>query len=83
MVVWFDAWQHSRVSPPWCALLTAGRHGIIRDHAWWGPLVVLPADTVAPACGSDESYLLALILLLGMAGRVCLRTLNIAQIASI
>jgi hypothetical protein len=68
VVVWFDAWQHSRLSPPWWALLTAVRHAIIRDRAWWTRSWLRLRETAARARSSGASYLLALILLFVTAG---------------
>jgi hypothetical protein len=64
LVVWFDAWQQSRISPPWWALMTALKQHILTDRGrlWRGWFRV--RETAARARVSGAPYLLALILLL-------------------
>jgi hypothetical protein len=68
VVVWFDAWQHSRLSPPWWALLTAVRRAITRDRVWWARWWFRLTETAARVRRSGAPYLLALILLVVLAG---------------
>lgn len=68
LVVWFDAWQHSRLSPPWWALLTTVRRHIARDRGWWARRRLYLRETAARARRSGAPYLLTVILLLIAAG---------------
>ncbi|GAB3889940.1 hypothetical protein GCM10029964_060550 [Kibdelosporangium lantanae] len=68
LVVWFDAWQHSRLSPPWWSLLTTVRRDIARDRGWWARRWLYLRETGARAKRSGAPYMLAVILLFIIAG---------------
>ncbi|MEA5366313.1 FxSxx-COOH system tetratricopeptide repeat protein [Amycolatopsis sp., V23-08] len=70
LVVWFDAWQHSRLSPPWWALLTTLRQDIARDRSWWARRWLYVRETLERARRSGAPYLLALIVLAVLAGGI-------------
>ncbi|MEV6230017.1 FxSxx-COOH system tetratricopeptide repeat protein [Saccharopolyspora shandongensis] len=72
LVVWFDAWQHSRLSPPWWALLTTVRRHIASDRGWWARRWLHVRETAARARRSGAPYLLAVFLLLVLAGGIAL-----------
>lgn len=72
LVVRFDAWKHSRLSPPWWALLTTVRREIACDRGWWARRWLYLLETAARAKRSGAPYLLALILLLIIAGGLAL-----------
>ena len=72
LVVWYDAWQQSRLSPPWWALLTTLRTQVARDRGWWARQWLHVRETVARARRSGAPYLLALILLAVFAGGLAL-----------
>lgn len=67
LVVRFDAWQQSRLSPPWWALLTATRQAIVDDRNWSARHWLRLKETCERARQSGAPYLLALILLLVLA----------------
>lgn len=72
LVIWYDAWQQSRLSPPWWALLTTVRRHVAHDRGWWERQLLYARETAARARRSGAPYLLALILLAVFAGGLAL-----------
>jgi hypothetical protein len=68
LVVGFDAWQQSRLSPPWWALLTAVRNAVVRDRTGWARLWLALKERAARARRSGAAFLLSLTLLVVFAG---------------
>lgn len=64
LVVRFDAWQQSRLSPPWWALLTTTRQAIVDDRSWWARHWLRLKETCERARQSGAPFILALVLLL-------------------
>lgn len=64
LVVWFDAWQQSRVSPPWWALLTTLRQHVLADRNPISRSWLRFREMWARMRVSGGPYALALILLL-------------------
>ncbi|MGP4017587.1 KAP family P-loop NTPase fold protein [Saccharopolyspora sp. 5N708] len=79
LIVWFDAWQQSRMSPPWWALLTATRSEIARDRGWWARRWFRIKETWARVRRSGAPYLLALVLLVLLAGGLGFSILQVAR----
>ncbi|OXM45354.1 FxSxx-COOH system tetratricopeptide repeat protein [Amycolatopsis alba] len=72
LVVRFDAWQQSRLSPPWWALLSALRRKVVTDRRLWERGRFRLRETAERARRSGAPYLLALILLAVTAGGLAL-----------
>ncbi|WIX91806.1 P-loop NTPase fold protein [Amycolatopsis sp. DG1A-15b] len=70
LVTLFDAWQQSRLSPPWWALLTAVRNAIVQDRSWWGRRKLRVKELAARASRSGAPFLLSAILLIVGAGGI-------------
>ncbi|WP_340687856.1 FxSxx-COOH system tetratricopeptide repeat protein [Amycolatopsis coloradensis] len=68
LVVRHDAWQQSRLSPPWWSLLTTLRRHVVTDRKWARRVDFRLAETVERARRSGSPYLLALIMLVVTAG---------------
>ncbi|NGY65356.1 hypothetical protein G7043_41335 [Lentzea sp. NEAU-D13] len=64
LVVWFDAWQQSRVSPPWWALLTSLRQHVLADRNWVKRQFFRVHEMAARARVSGAPYIVAVVLLL-------------------
>ncbi|MGV9360799.1 P-loop NTPase fold protein [Amycolatopsis sp. NPDC003731] len=70
LVTPFDAWQQSRLSPPWWALLTAVRNAIVQDRGWWARRRFKVKELAARARRSGAPFVLSAILLVLCAGGV-------------
>ncbi|WP_086839361.1 P-loop NTPase fold protein [Amycolatopsis kentuckyensis] len=70
LVTPFDAWQQSRLSPPWWALLTAVRNAIVQDRGWWARRRLKVKELAARARRSGAPFVLSAILLLLGAGGI-------------
>ncbi|MGW5741352.1 P-loop NTPase fold protein [Amycolatopsis sp. NPDC003861] len=70
LVTPFDAWQQSRLSPPWWALLTAVRNAIVQDRGWWAQRRLKLKELAARARRSGAPFVLSAILLVLCAGGV-------------
>ena len=58
-VIRFDAWQQSRMSPPWWSLLTAARAQIADGHRWPGRVALRATELVARLRRTGGSYAVA------------------------
>jgi len=63
LVVRFNAWQQSRIGPPWWTLLTATRHAIANELGWWGKRRLRVSETYARTQRAGALYSLALLIL--------------------
>ncbi|MGW4209059.1 P-loop NTPase fold protein [Lentzea sp. NPDC004789] len=63
LVVWFDAWQQSRVSPPWWALLTTLREHVLADQNPFSRAWLRLREMGARIRVSGAPYAVALVLL--------------------
>ncbi|NKE60025.1 AAA family ATPase [Lentzea sp. PSKA42] len=70
LVVWFDAWQQSRVSPPWWALLTTLRQHVLADRGRFSRAWLRFREMWARMRVSGAPYTVALILLLILSAGV-------------
>ncbi|GLY38372.1 hypothetical protein Amsp01_043960 [Amycolatopsis sp. NBRC 101858] len=70
LVTPFDAWQQSRLSPPWWALLTAVRNAIVQDRGWWARRWLNLKELAARARRSGAPFVLSAILLVLCAGGI-------------
>lgn len=70
LIVWFDAWQQSRVSPPWWALLTTLRQHVLADHGRFSRAWLRFREMCARMRVSGAPYTVALILLLILSAGV-------------
>lgn len=70
LIVWFDAWQQSRVSPPWWALLTMLRQHVLTDRNPISRAWLRLREMWARMRVSGAPYALALILLLVVSAGV-------------
>ncbi|HEX6354562.1 P-loop NTPase fold protein [Actinophytocola sp.] len=68
LVVEFDAWQQSRLSPPWWALLTAVRNAVVDERTGWARFWLAVKERAARARRSGAAFLLSLTLLVVFAG---------------
>ncbi|GAB3727822.1 hypothetical protein GCM10027598_47880 [Amycolatopsis oliviviridis] len=72
LVVRYDAWQQSRLSPPWWSLLSALRRKVVTDRKRWERGRLRLRETAERARRSGAQYLLALVLLSVTAGGLAL-----------
>jgi len=63
LVVRFNAWQQSRIGPPWWTLLTATRQTIASGRGWWGRRHLRISETYARIRRTGALYSLALLIL--------------------
>ncbi|MEV6239089.1 P-loop NTPase fold protein [Lentzea sp. NPDC051838] len=70
LVVWFDAWQQSRVSPPWWALLTTLRRHVLADRNLWSQFWLRLREMWARIRVSGAPYALAVILLVVLSAGI-------------
>lgn len=79
LIVWFDAWRHSRISPPWWALMTTLRQAVFADRKWWHRGWLRLRELLARARVSGAPFLLSFVLLLLLTGGVGALTLWLAH----
>ncbi|MFD4636556.1 P-loop NTPase fold protein [Lentzea sp. NPDC058436] len=70
VIVWFDAWQQSRVSPPWWALLTELRQHLLADRNPFERAWLRFRGMCARMRVSGAPYAVALIVLLVLSSGV-------------
>lgn len=63
LIVRFNAWQQSRIGPPWWTLLTATRQAIAGGRGWWGKRRLRMSETYARIRRTGALYSLALLIL--------------------
>ena len=63
LVVRFNAWQQSRIGPPWWSLLTAARQAIAGERGWLGRRRLRISETWARVRRTGALYSLALLIL--------------------
>jgi hypothetical protein len=63
LVVWFDAWQQSRVSPPWWALLTTLRQHVFADRKFFPRIWLRLRELAARARVSGAPFVFSVVLL--------------------
>ncbi|MBO2451157.1 hypothetical protein J4573_28970 [Actinomadura barringtoniae] len=64
-IVEFDAWQQSRLGPPWWSLLTATRRRVLRGRPW-----LRVRETASRMRRTGAPFALALVLVLAVAAAV-------------